>query len=165
MIFGHISQPDACRFPAVIEKGLDFLRTTDFHNLAPGVTDIDGSKMYAELIELTTCDCLQKQPEAHRRYLDIHYLLSGAERIGVVTDDGNNEIAESYSEVRDVVFFKQIRNEFFLEMIPGSYAILFPQDIHRPACNQTSNTDIRKVVVKIAVSELEYHVNNHTGNK
>ncbi|TLV10701.1 DUF386 domain-containing protein [Klebsiella indica] len=155
MIFGHLSQPNPCRFPAAIEKGLDFLRTTDFHNLSPGVIEIDGGKMYAQLIELTTCDSQQNQPEVHRRYLDIHYLLSGAERIGVVSDNGHNEIAASYLEDRDIIFYQQVQNEFFLEMIPGNYAILFPQDVHRPACNKTSNTLIRKVVVKIAVSELE----------
>lgn len=29
MIFGHIAQPNPCRLPAAIEKGLDFLRATD----------------------------------------------------------------------------------------------------------------------------------------
>ena len=33
MIYGHISQPNACRYPAAIEKALDFLRTTDFSKL------------------------------------------------------------------------------------------------------------------------------------
>ncbi|MCS1224309.1 YhcH/YjgK/YiaL family protein, partial [Escherichia coli] len=29
MIFGHIAQPNPCRFPAPIEKAPDFLRATD----------------------------------------------------------------------------------------------------------------------------------------
>lgn len=33
MIFGHIAQPNPCRLPAAIEKGLDFLRATDFNAL------------------------------------------------------------------------------------------------------------------------------------
>lgn len=37
MIFGHIAQPNPCRLPAAIEKGLDFLRATDFNALEPGV--------------------------------------------------------------------------------------------------------------------------------
>ena len=40
MIYGHISQPNACRYPAAIEKGLDFLRTTDFSKLDTGVVEI-----------------------------------------------------------------------------------------------------------------------------
>jgi len=39
-------------------------------------------------------------------------------------------------------------------MIPGSYAIFFPQDVHRPACHKTVATPIRKIVVKVAISVL-----------
>lgn len=42
MIFGHIAQPNPCRLPAAIERALDFLRSTDFSKLAPGVVEIDG---------------------------------------------------------------------------------------------------------------------------
>ncbi|EFL9993660.1 YhcH/YjgK/YiaL family protein, partial [Escherichia coli] len=54
MIFGHIAQPDPCRLPAAIEKALDFLRTTDFNALEPGVVEIDGKNIYAQIIDLTT---------------------------------------------------------------------------------------------------------------
>lgn len=54
MIFGHIAQPDPCRLPAAIEKALDFLRATDFNALEPGVVEIDGKNIYAQIIDLTT---------------------------------------------------------------------------------------------------------------
>lgn len=54
MIFGHIAQPNPCRLPAAIEKALDFLRTTDFNALEPGVVEIDGKNIYAQIIDLTT---------------------------------------------------------------------------------------------------------------
>ena len=40
-------------------------------------------------------------------------------------------------------------------MVPGSYAIFFPQDVHRPACIKNKETAIRKIVVKVAISELQ----------
>jgi YhcH/YjgK/YiaL family protein len=39
-------------------------------------------------------------------------------------------------------------------MVPGSYAIFFPQDVHRPGCNKNRETPIRKIVVKVALSAL-----------
>jgi YhcH/YjgK/YiaL family protein len=39
-------------------------------------------------------------------------------------------------------------------MTEGSYAIFFPQDVHRPGCIKNKATPIRKVVVKVALSEL-----------
>ena len=71
MIFGHIAQPNPCRLPAAIERALEFLRTTDFHALAPGVVEIDGQNIFAQVIDLTTRDAAENRPEVHRRYLDI----------------------------------------------------------------------------------------------
>lgn len=154
MIFGHISQPNPCRLPAAIERGLDFLRTTDFRRLQPGVVEIDGRNIFAQVLDLTTQAWQENRPEVHRRYLDIQFLAWGEEKIGVTIDSGNNEISESLLAERDIIFYRQAENESFIEMIPGSYAIFFPQDVHRPGCNKTRETSIRKVVVKVAIDEL-----------
>ncbi|SQM44181.1 beta-galactosidase [Escherichia coli] len=82
MIFGHIAQPDPCRLPAAIEKALDFLRATDFNALEPGVVEIDGKNIYAQIIDLTTRDKIENRPEVHRRYIDIQFLAWGEEKIG-----------------------------------------------------------------------------------
>ncbi len=52
MIFGHIAQPNPCRLPAAIEKGLDFLRATDFNALEPGVVEIDGKKYFMRKLSI-----------------------------------------------------------------------------------------------------------------
>lgn len=61
MIFGHIAQPNPCRLPAAIEKALDFLRTTDFNALEPGVVEIDGKNIYAQIIDLTTREAVENR--------------------------------------------------------------------------------------------------------
>lgn len=154
MIFGHINQPNPCRLPSAIEKALDFLRTTDFRQLEPGVKEIDGKNIFAQIIDLTTRAVPENKPEVHRRYLDIQFLAWGEEKIGIAIDTGNNEISESLLEQRDIIFYQHSENESFIEMVPGSYAIFFPQDVHRPACNKTTETAIRKIVVKVALAAL-----------
>ncbi|MGT9484613.1 YhcH/YjgK/YiaL family protein, partial [Escherichia coli] len=42
---------------------------------------------------------------------------------------GNNKVSESLLEQRDIIFYHDSEHESFIEMIPGSYAIFFPQDI------------------------------------
>ena len=155
MILGHISQPNPCRLPRAIEKALDFLRTTDFTALAPGVVDIDGRNIFAQVLDLTTQTWDENRPEVHRRYLDIQFLAWGEEKIGVAIDTGNNEISESLLEQRDIIFYHGSENESFIEMTPGTYAIFFPQDVHRPACIKNKVSAIRKIVVKVAISELD----------
>ena len=154
MIFGHIAQPNPCRLPATIERALDFLRSTDFSKLEPGVVEIDGKNIFAQVIDLTTRDVAENRPEVHRRYLDIQFLASGEEKIGIAIDTGNNEINEALLEQRDIIFYHDSEHESFIEMIPGSYAIFFPQDVHRPGCNNNIATPIRKIVIKVAIAAL-----------
>jgi YhcH/YjgK/YiaL family protein len=154
MIFGHISQPNPCRLPAAIEKALDFLRTTDFRRQQPGVVEIDGKHIFAQIIDLTTRDAAENRPEVHRRYLDIQFLASGEEKIGIAIDRGNNQVSESLLAQRDIIFYHDSEHESFIEMTPGSYAIFFPQDVHRPGCIKNVATPIRKIVVKVAIDIL-----------
>ena len=154
MIFGHIAQPNPCRLPATIERALDFLRSTDFSKLEPGVVEIDGKNIFAQVIDLTTRDVTENRPEVHRRYLDIQFLASGEEKIGIAIDTGNNLISESLLAQRDIIFYHDSEHESFFEMVPGSYAIFFPQDVHRPGCHKTVATPIRKIVVKVAIDSL-----------
>lgn len=154
MLFGHIAQPNPCRLPTAIETALDFLRTTDFRALPPGVVEIDGKNIFAQIIDLTTRPKEEIRPEVHRQYLDIQFLAWGEEKIGLAIDTGNNVISESLLTERDIIFYHHSENEFFFDMVPGSYAIFFPQDVHRPGCNKSSATPIRKIVVKVALSAL-----------
>lgn len=96
MIFGHIAQPNPCRLPATIERALDFLRSTDFSKLEPGVVEIDGKNIFAQVIDLTTRDVAENRPEVHRRYLDIQFLASGEEKIGIAIDTGITKSANRY---------------------------------------------------------------------
>lgn len=114
-----------------LKKALDFLRATDFNALEPGVVEIDGKNIYAQIIDLTTRPAEENRPEVHRRYIDIQYLAWGEEKIGIAIDTGNNKVSESLLEQRDIIFYHHCENESFIKMTPGSYAIFFPQDVHR----------------------------------
>jgi len=107
------------------------------------------------VLDLITRTWDENRPEVHRRYLDIQFLAWGEEKIGVAIDTGNNEISESLLEQRDIIFYHGSENESFIEMTPGTYAIFFPQDVHRPACIKNKVSAIRKIVVKVAISEID----------
>ncbi|MGB7802388.1 YhcH/YjgK/YiaL family protein [Buttiauxella sp.] len=154
MIFGHIAQKNPCVLPPAITQALEFLRNTDFRAVEPGVIEIKGRDIYAQILDLTTCPAQDNLPEVHRRYIDIQFLAWGEEIIGVAADNGENIIAVPYQQERDILFYQNMAYESFLTMSPGSYAIFFPQDVHRPACHKNKETEIRKVVVKVAVKEL-----------
>lgn len=154
MISGHISCRDVSAFPAAIQRALAFLRSTNFSQLPTGEIEIEGRNIYAQVIDLTTRPREENRPEVHRKYIDIQYLAHGEEIIGFAPDTGNNQISESLLEQRDIIFYHQMENESSLIMTPGSFGIFFPQDVHRPACIHRRPTEIRKVVVKVALTEI-----------
>ncbi|MFK3619721.1 YhcH/YjgK/YiaL family protein [Pasteurella multocida] len=155
MFFGHLSQVDKKQYPEAINIALDYLSNTDFNQLAAGRYPIRGDRIYAQVLDLETQEPSMLYPEVHHHYIDVQYLHSGFERIGVAIDLGNNDIAKPYDATRDILFYQHVENEVQLIMRPGHFAIFFPSDVHRPACIDGHSTLIRKVVVKIAVSELE----------
>ena len=154
MYFGHISKINRKQYPDAILVALDYLTATDFDKIEAGRYPIKGDLIYAQVLDLETKDKSDVLPEAHRKYLDVQYLHSGEERMGVVPDLGNNPIDQDYDEERDILFYTSAENEVELIMRPGNFAVFFPEDIHRPGCADGQSGKIRKIVVKVAVSEL-----------
>ena len=65
-----------------LAKGLRLLRTTDFSAMEAGKYEVDGTELYYML------QCYQSKeqndkPEAHKKYIDIQYIVEGEEQIGV----------------------------------------------------------------------------------
>lgn len=154
MIYGNIyTQGQEFLHPA-LKKAVDFLKDTDFANLEPQKFILEGDDMFATLMEITTDDKTNKKAEAHKKYIDIQFSVTGDEVIGTTLDTGNYEVLENKLEEKDVIFYKNIENENFLLMNKGDFAIFFPSDIHRPGCSVNSPKSSKKVVVKIATNLL-----------
>ncbi|MGQ0286779.1 YhcH/YjgK/YiaL family protein [Pasteurellaceae bacterium 22721_9_1] len=154
MFFGHISNVDLKVYPAAIQTALKYLQDTDFDNLPAGRYSIKDNLIYVQVLDLETKPKSENLPEIHRAYLDVQYLHSGKERMGFAPDLGNNQVAIEYDPERDIQFYQDAEGENELIMKEGSFAVFFPHDVHRPACIDGEVSKIRKVVVKIAMSEI-----------
>ena len=84
--------------------------------------------------------------EQHRKYIDVHIVLEGCERIGLLHDAGSRIIKE-YSEPDDVEWVVGDGDYFRLSL--GVMAIIFPGEAHQPGLMDGSVQSIRKAVVKI----------------
>lgn len=91
-------------------------------------------------------------PEAHRKYIDIQYLIEGEELIGVAPLASMERVAEAAPE-RDIWFYEGETAK--LPLSGGRFAILFPQDAHAPCIAAGECRPVRKVVVKVAVEPAE----------
>ena len=62
-------------------KVLEFLSRDDLADIECGRHDIDGDNVFANVMEFETVPASEKPFEAHRRYADIHFVISGVERL------------------------------------------------------------------------------------
>ena len=65
-----------------IQKGLEFLQSNELSSWPDGEHEIDGENVYAVLRSYQTKPPAECRWEAHKKYIDIQYLISGEERIG-----------------------------------------------------------------------------------
>ncbi len=152
MIFSSIyAKDDMSKYPQAIQTAVKYLKDNDFVAMEPGVYEIQGKEIYAQVFDAETGAAETKRPEVHEKYIDVQFLASGKERLGFTPDTGNYEVDERFDD-RDLIFYKSVENEGYIEATPGCYSIFFPADVHRPAVAAGEPMKVRKVVVKVSVA-------------
>jgi len=133
------------------DKAFAFLRDNDLSALELKRYDIDGNNVYAPVNEYLTKNEEDARYEAHREYIDIQYVVSGRELIGVAPISARADELEPYNQANDIEFFTVRGGENRLAT-PGKFFIFFPEDAHRPGLKDVDNSPVRKVVVKVRVN-------------
>ncbi len=131
------------------KKGIDFLRSNAVHDLPLGKHEIEGSRLFAIIQEYDTLDIATEKMEAHRKYIDIQYVVEGCEHVGhdILT---NQPMHMEYSEKEDYLLVAS-EPAFFTKFDAGMFMIFFPTDLHAPCLNPGRVERVKKVVVKVAV--------------
>ncbi|MGN0033455.1 MAG: YhcH/YjgK/YiaL family protein [Candidatus Limimorpha sp.] len=90
--------------------------------------------------------------EAHKRYIDIHFPITGKEKIHCAQLEDLVPVSD-YIEKRDAAFFKNKKDEKALELIVGGgyFAIFYPNDGHEPLLCLKDPECIKKAVAKIKI--------------
>lgn len=151
MIFGDINNINDMEkvLPKVILRAINYLKENDFLSMKPGVYKIEGEDIFAQVVDITTREKAEVNPEVHKKYIDVQFSVEGKEKIGFARETGNSEVLEDFLNEKDIKFYKSIDDEIDLIMNKGSFVVLFPNDVHRPGCLIGNPCLIRKVIVKI----------------
>lgn len=128
------------------EMGFRYLHETDLTELADGRYDIDGDEVFVLLSSYETKSPAEKLPEAHRKYADIQFIVSGNENIGYAhLENQKNKI--DYNEDKDIIFYDEV--SFYFKLPQGKFAVFLPDDIHMPGIIDGEVNMIKKAVVKV----------------
>lgn len=156
MIFSKLHGSDTfAAYPKAIRQALEFLRSSDLMALPLGVHPIDGDRMFANLMDMTTRPFEGSHPEVHDKYIDLMYWPEGGERIGVAHRLGTEKLVEPRPE-GDIDFLEEVADESFLTATAGHFGIFFPWDAHRPGLMLgDAPATSRKCVIKISMELLK----------
>ena len=132
-----------------VTRALEYLITTDLETLAPGKHEIDGKKLFVLVSDYTTKPESEGRWEAHRYYLDLQYMVSGVEWMGVAPT--SRLTVKEYQADRDIVWLSGTGD--FLTFGPGQFMIFWPGDAHMPGLEAGIPEVARKIVVKIAIGD------------
>jgi biofilm protein TabA len=152
MIKGKLPTADA-KTSQDFSAAISFL-SRDLKNLATGKHPIDSDKVFANIIEMTTSQSGGGKFESHRKYIDIHYIISGEEIIGVCHTGKLDAITE-YDEKGDFTLYSIPEEYDRVTLKEGDFAIFFPEDAHMPGCSFNTPKKIRKVVVKFSLEDYD----------
>lgn len=111
-----------------IYKGLELLRDTDFSKLEDARVEVDGEDLFY-LLQSYESKPANDTPEAHKKYVDIQFLISGREKMGVGALEDMKEEVEAHPE-RDIWFYHGPLDEITLG--GDKFVVLFPGDAHAP---------------------------------
>jgi len=128
------------------KKAFDFIKKNNFSNFLPGKYNIVGDEIFVLVSEYETKHAQDSYPEAHKKYIDIQFLISGTEKIGF-TSFINQKVVTEYNKKKDISFFDTPVD--FFQLKTGMFAIFFNNDLHQPGIFVNNPETVKKVVVKV----------------
>ncbi|MBQ4517075.1 MAG: YhcH/YjgK/YiaL family protein [Clostridia bacterium] len=130
-------------------KAFAFLEAAQKELPEVGRYEIDGDAVYAMVQQYDTVPAAETKWEAHKKYIDIQFIHAGTEVIAWDTIENLPEGTE-YNETKDCFVFKG-EGKSPVELNAGTFAIYFPEDLHKPKEQYKVASPVTKIVVKVLV--------------
>ena len=135
-----------------IDKAVERIKSINTENYAAGQIVIDGKDVFLNLFEYDTKDAALSTSEAHRKYIDVMYVVEGEETVLVKNLADESCITKEYDKADDYLLAKTDADASAIRLYPGMLLILFPEDAHAPGCNTDSTHHVKKIVGKVKIN-------------
>lgn len=129
------------------QQAFDFLKKAQQELPPVGRYDLDGDKVYALVQQYDTVPAEETKWEAHKKYIDIQFVHAGSEVIAWEPIE-NLPAGEIFDEAKDRYLYKAPGSSP-VELHAGTFAIYFPEDLHRPKEQLKASCPVTKIVVKV----------------
>jgi YhcH/YjgK/YiaL family protein len=129
------------------KRAFDYIHQINVDTIPAGKYEIDRENMYVLIQEYNTKLKEQGFWEAHRRYIDLQYIVQGSEGIGYA--NLNHLQQGKYDASKD--FLPLYGEGDFVTLRSGSFVLLLSEDAHMPGMAIGPSAPVKKIVIKIAV--------------
>lgn len=130
------------RLDAVLERLNDeFLSSVGYEPVK-----LEGDALYATRFDYETLTLEDTFFEAHRKYLDVHVMIDGSERVEIASP----EALEMFEHSGDFYAYRGEADQS-LVIRPGEFLVVFPDDSHRIKICVREPERVSKVVFKLLV--------------
>lgn len=140
-----------------IKIGLEYIIKTNFLELQCGKYEIQRNNLTGDTIFAIVQDYYSKpisegKLEAHRKYIDIQYIVKGEEQIGTL-DIEHCIPTTQYDEAKDIIFLqpKPQNTLDFYNLHENEFIIFTQKNAHMPSIAVKNPSFVKKVVVKVLV--------------
>ncbi len=130
-----------------VYTALKFLSETDFTKIQLGRYELQGDDIFY-MVQRYETDPDKTISEAHKKYIDIQFMVDGEEIIGIAPICCNK--AEIEAKPLNDVWFYECKTEP-ITLIKNSFMVLYPNDLHCPGVAVDKPLSCLKVVVKVKV--------------
>ena len=131
-----------------LDAVLDRLNEGFLSTVGPEAMRLEGDALYVTRFTYETLPLEDTFFEAHRRYLDMHLMVEGQERMEIASPAG----LELFEHQGDFYAYRG-EAEQSLILRPGSFLVVFPEDAHRIKIAVDKPETVSKVVFKVLVYE------------
>lgn len=143
----------ACQYERTIPGLGEMLKAQREYPAEPyrtGRVELDGERMFMNVSEYATRPMSEQvQMEAHRRYVDVMYMVEGEEIIYVFPTERLEAVEKAYCEADDVLLARFQKEATPVHLQAGQFVVLFPQDAHAPSCQYAGETRVKKIIGKL----------------
>lgn len=130
-----------------LQTVVDFIKTNPLEDLRPGRYEL-AHGVYAMVNESSVRT--DGPYEAHRKYADLQLMVQGGEILDWAPLEDMTD-AGVYDDAGDFQLFQcNPESAVHMKLLPGRFAILYPQDAHKPLIRLEADS-VRKIIFKIPV--------------
>lgn len=138
-----------------IETTLRFFQTyQDDGADLPAKTILDGENIFVNGVCYTSEEKPQGQLEAHKKYIDVMYVVEGEERFFYKPFAQVSRITMPYSAEKECALAEIDAGAAQVRFSAGQFLIFFPQDAHLAALLWDKPCKVRKFIAKVAIDTL-----------